>query len=88
MHSPPQCAPSCECYIQDQKKELTSDGDECADKEESLFSAYLDGVQTISETKEEPAFKKLVQIYTDRKFRPYAWTFATKCEHYALFYRY
>jgi len=56
VHSPTQSAPSCEIDIQDQKKELTSDGDKCADKEESLSSAYLDGVQTISDIKEEPVF--------------------------------
>jgi len=72
VHSPTQSAPSCEIDIQDQKKELTSDGDKCADKEESLSSAYLDGVQTISDIKEEPAFKNWSKcehfaVFTDIK---------------------
>ncbi|XP_070132568.1 uncharacterized protein [Drosophila bipectinata] len=65
VHSSTQSAPSCGVDIQDQEKEYTSDDDKCivANKEESLLSAYLDGVQTISEVKEDPASKKLVKIY-------------------------
>lgn len=57
---------SCsEIDIPDEKNEPSSVSTISANEENTLFSAFLDDLQTLDETKEEPVSEKLVKIYAD-----------------------